>query len=228
MRESRKGVARNISIHAPPRGATNSTTRAQSRMAFQFTPLREGRRIGMITPSPYAVTFQFTPLREGRRDVSRMVTTLRDISIHAPPRGATPCTALHGGAFFISIHAPPRGATAAAALDALTADLFQFTPLREGRHADARLPIIQLISIHAPPRGATFNRRKSRQSKCISIHAPPRGATRHPERRLSRQSISIHAPPRGATQTAALRSFVIDFNSRPSARGDFSCKISRE
>ena len=32
--------------------------------------------------------FQFTPLREGRRDVNNIVMCA-EISIHAPPRGAT-------------------------------------------------------------------------------------------------------------------------------------------
>ena len=34
--------------------------------------------------------------------------------------------------------------------------LFQFTPLREGRHVDTLMDALQSISIHAPPRGATF------------------------------------------------------------------------
>ena len=34
-----------ISIHAPPRGATPETGMASTTAAFQFTPLREGRRV---------------------------------------------------------------------------------------------------------------------------------------------------------------------------------------
>ena len=76
---------------------------------FQFTPLREGRH----APKPRytAITrFQFTPLREGRRYI-RMCILLCDISIHAPPRGAT----MKKSAVNV-----PR-------------EQFQFTPLREGR-----------------------------------------------------------------------------------------------
>ena len=99
-----------ISIHAPPRGATCITASSNSSSAFQFTPLREGRRA----------------TKQGGGSVY-------DISIHAPPRGAT--AVQHGGADarhfnsrpsargdnvairasmanLISIHAPPRGATA--------------------------------------------------------------------------------------------------------------------
>ena len=77
----------------------------------------------------------------------------------------------------------------------------------------------------------------------ISIHAPPRGATRDVQLVVGEVSISIHAPPRGATSlfspVGMMRVFQftplregrppphglssacpLDFNSRPSARGD--------
>ena len=80
-------------------------------MKFQFTPLREGRLAPAVRESPLEL-FQFTPLREGRRQgvpnyivkFSFQFTPLREgrhggyqvnapedeeISIHAPPRGAT-------------------------------------------------------------------------------------------------------------------------------------------
>ena len=99
-----------ISIHAPPRGATRRSAFAESANVFQFTPLREGRRLGLSA-----------------------LACLPYISIHAPPRGATQprnrqarCSAhfnsrpsargdrfarQRGQALHISIHAPPRGAT---------------------------------------------------------------------------------------------------------------------
>ena len=57
-----------ISIHAPPRGATWKYNERHAIDLFQFTPLREGRRV-------------------------RKIKTIDDpdISIHAPPRGATGC-----------------------------------------------------------------------------------------------------------------------------------------
>ena len=54
-----------ISIHAPPRGATNSIFTFDANVLFQFTPLREGRR-SSSTASKVSGIFQFTPLREGR------------------------------------------------------------------------------------------------------------------------------------------------------------------
>ena len=100
-----------ISIHAPPRGATEDTVQPFKIDEFQFTPLREGRRPRpdnqfffldfnsrpsargdssvMLSVMPVS-SFQFTPLREGRREVADIRHRNRDISIHAPPRGATP------------------------------------------------------------------------------------------------------------------------------------------
>ena len=124
--------AASISIHAPPRGAT--------------TKRRSCLRI---------LLFQFTPLREGRPGANVQAGTLTTISIHAPPRGATAVVAQRRAPRSISIHAPPRGATDEKCGNR-TEEVFQFTPLREGR------PYIAIgaigsrdISIHAPPRGAT-------------------------------------------------------------------------
>ena len=98
-----------ISIHAPPRGATWSFPPSRDYPTFQFTPLREGRPAGQSAmgnrndfnsrPSARgdqvcmdfapAGAFQFTPLREGRHKAKFEGMRLTDISIHAPPRGAT-------------------------------------------------------------------------------------------------------------------------------------------
>ena len=78
--------------------------------------------------------------------------------------------------------------------------LFQFTPLREGRHDYViRDGIMLAISIHAPPRGATQLQPVQGEGWHISIHAPPRGATSFAALSAAAFSISIHAPPRGAT-----------------------------
>ena len=93
--------------------------RAASKAAgeFQFTPLREGRLPHRAEPGGVR-QFQFTPLREGRRCFKCSASLRRryfnsrpsargdthldngllneDISIHAPPRGAT-CASCAGG-----------------------------------------------------------------------------------------------------------------------------------
>ena len=153
---------------------------------------------------------------------------------------STPCP--------ISIHAPPRGATPHARRNGRIDGLFQFTPLREGRRFRLSFVLVaSRISIHAPPRGATRAGNVDAQLRFfISIHAPPRGATRRttcargctlfqftPLREGRQQSmqynmsirkiISIHAPPRGATAAQMFQAFLGSyFNSRPSARGDVS------
>ena len=63
---------RNISIHAPPRGATRKGRAHGNIGVFQFTPLREGRQ-QYATVSYVDEKFQFTPLREGRHNVQRAV-----------------------------------------------------------------------------------------------------------------------------------------------------------
>ena len=99
-----------ISIHAPPRGATNGREHGLFiEMNFNSRPSARGdsfvvvltifNPISIHAPPrgatdienrvKYTITFQFTPLREGRPFAVSVV--FRDcISIHAPPRGATP------------------------------------------------------------------------------------------------------------------------------------------
>ena len=120
-----------ISIHAPPRGATFAGAVGMSaEWYFNSRPSARGDKRRVAKGSRRA--FQFTPLREGRRAV---------------------CASLHDAQ--ISIHAPPRGATLPFA-PWWTLTPFQFTPLREGRLTVSVYDSPRgAISIHAPPRGAT-------------------------------------------------------------------------
>ena len=65
-----------ISIHAPPRGATPSSSTYSVDRIFQFTPLREGRRL-ILSAIISVNIFQFTPLREGRRNPALELFRLR-------------------------------------------------------------------------------------------------------------------------------------------------------
>ena len=209
-------------------GRLQGTPRKRRSFPFQFTPLREGRRARKARRHATA-RFQFTPLREGRRAMRGDSGTSDDISIHAPPRGATEENTRILQERRISIHAPPRGAT---------------LKLTDGREAGTP------ISIHAPPRGATdsfkcavhdvlyFNSRPSARGdrgcgqgdgcRCISIHAPPRGATTFNMAKYAQSQISIHAPPRGATPCVGRScSSHLYFNSRPSARGDMPETVAK-
>ena len=137
--DRRKGyeeLFRFISIHAPPRGATRRTHNAGSPRLFQFTPLREGRRNSRKSRL-MGRYFNSRPSARGDRcDFSPF--ELCSISIHAPLRGATGCAQATKDSCFISIHAPPRGATARWGGRRIKRE-FQFTPLREGRLAQAEL-----------------------------------------------------------------------------------------
>ena len=80
----------------------------------------------------------------------------KQISIHAPPRGATG-RELIAAQRHISIHAPPRGAT-----------LFLSEAMRRTADFNSR-PSARGDACVFPPRNAMR----------ISIHAPPRGATKY-------------------------------------------------
>ena len=85
-------VTREISIHAPTRGATSPTTFICSEKPFQST-LPQGERLPGLCTRPITRRFQSTlpqgerqPL-SGRHTITLQVDAL--ISIHAPTRGAT-------------------------------------------------------------------------------------------------------------------------------------------
>ena len=99
-----------ISIHAPPRGATDVEYVNYWQIIFQFTPLREGRRSVALVPINCNL-FQFTPLREGRRVIRSGSATVTAAFQFTPLREGRHLDCNHHG----------RG------------DGFQFTPLREGR-----------------------------------------------------------------------------------------------
>ena len=164
-----------ISIHAPPRGATSiAWTKAGTKVISIHAPPR-GATIILATCLLGCGYFNSRPSARGD-DVAKDKNAFNKISIHAPPRGATRKLQTN--------------------LDRIK---FQFTPLREGRHARRE----------GEETAGYFNSRPSargdvalvlrRLRLAISIHAPPRGATTASRVRLANQSISIHAPPRGAT-----------------------------
>ena len=99
-----------ISIHAPPRGATGHQASSDELPRFQFTPLREGRRY-FEPPRRRQKNFNSRPSARGDEEICKAGNRATDISIHAPPRGATYWVLNNFGGNFISIHAPPRGAT---------------------------------------------------------------------------------------------------------------------
>ena len=190
-------------------------------------------------------SFQFTPLREGRPPQAATPRHGRHFNSRPSARGDVQISFVVILPIFISIHAPPRGATQDARAPAGD-DLFQFTPLREGRR-NPRLRVgLQIRHFNSRPsaRGDValadavdavlyFNSRPSARgdARCmgtmcsINQHFNSRPSARG-DFRLQRDYhgalISIHAPPRGATRQSAVNCFKLNFNSRPSARGDWT------
>ena len=165
-----------ISIHAPPRGATAEWQYVLPVWNFNSRPSARGDRV--LLPSPFPSSyfnsrpsargdqaqhimvvnfdlFQFTPLREGRRGKRTERGRRQNISIHAPPRGATVLDEAKRQGFPISIHAPPRGATRGKKPDWACDANFNSRPSARGDQTKRCIHELRQISIHAPPRGAT-------------------------------------------------------------------------
>ena len=215
-----KEEGRQISIHAPPRGATGLRWTVSAACLFQFTPLREGRQSVSLL-SITIKTFQFTPLREGRPYRNYATQEVNLISIHAPPRGATPQEFSMRRAALISIHAPPRGATPTSRLRSIAAH-FNSRPSARGDITADIDPDNNSVFQFTPLReGRPGGNGKENRDVDISIHAPPRGAT-HVRRVKPGGHPYFNSRPsaRGDQHGQRLGLYCAHFNSRPSARGD--------
>ena len=211
-----------ISIHAPPRGATFYRKLNGSSELFQFTPLREGRRCPRRRAYRRRLLFQFTPLREGRLHQQRPFAASSDFNSRPSARGDSMAGGFGGFNFpfqftplregrrprystnfhqqYFNSRPSARGDAVAGLCVAALAGVFQFTPLREGRRYRALLESPGNKFQFTPLReGRRCRRGGWRVRQHISIHAPPRGATRYRAASYSARKISIHAPPRGAT-----------------------------
>ena len=171
--------------------------------------------------------------------------TSDDISIHAPPRGATFAASESPGVGKISIHAPPRGATVIRGCVYRGIELFQFTPLREGRPTEItrrrKSTLFQFtplregrraltsatvstdrISIHAPPRGATHPSHGQKQERRLFQFTPLREGRRASRQGQPGQCTFQFTPLREGRRlnSGAATMSAFYFNSRPSARGD--------
>ena len=167
--------------------------------AFQFTPLREGRRRLAGRRTGACAYFNSRPSARGDRAATEAKLQPWLISIHAPPRGATEDPMIYKKQDIISIHAPPRGATQRRMAARQRNGAFQFTPLREGRPATGRRITRLTIFQFTPLR---------------------EGRPRSPGERRCTASFQF-TPLREGRRLVVFLSFVaFHFNSRPSARGD--------
>jgi len=172
-----------VSIHAPARGATPNPRAPRPGKPFQSTPLREGRLMAVSSPSN-SVCFNPRPCARGD-DPEGLAHVAQHVSIHAPARGATiaPRSARWWGV--VSIHAPARGATTPCHRSLWSpcgfnprpcargdwrnvsrssgTNMFQSTPLREGRQGHLR---------RWPRADARFNPRPCARGDCASRERP--------------------------------------------------------
>ena len=194
---------------------------------FQSTRPR-GARLGRSIKGIGSLQFQSTRPRGARPVHDAAVCVGNQVSIHAPTRGATACSA--------SSRSWDRGFNPRAHAGRDHREILESTNQRRfnprahaGRDLDFYWPSLAYIgvSIHAPTRGATLKQINAEIDKTVSIHAPTRGATtdarpiitqcsvfQSTRPRGARQvgigrahcklKVSIHAPTRGATARVAL------------------------
>ena len=164
--------------------------------------------------------FNSRPSARGDADVLNIAVPTSDFNSRPSARGDVG-KVLSGVQSVISIHAPPRGATPTLA-DFNTGSIFQFTPLREGRLENRFLdkPVLQFQ--FTPLREGRPPSTSIEYKKAGFQFTPLREGRPVIRRKLQQvRKISIHAPPRGAT--VFRKPFICSgyyFNSRPSARGD--------
>ena len=144
---------------------------------FQFTPLREGRLA--VCPRMPLATLHFNSRPSARGDISFFLSSPSvDISIHAPPRGATIASVVRSTYCDISIHAPPRGATSHVSTSIIRSlPYFNSRPSARGDQYGWRRGQNQQDFNSRPSARGDVLRRRACKRRSISIHAPPRGAT---------------------------------------------------
>ena len=147
-------LIRDVSIHAPGRGATRFNPFRLLAYQFQFTH-PGGVRLSLVFGLLRKERFN-SRTREGCDSAGfPCLHSHLGVSIHAPGRGATLSRWTAGSGGGVSIHAPGRGATV----------------------AGASIGVLPTVSIHAPGRGATCVCTFVLPRCTVSIHAPGRGAT---------------------------------------------------
>ena len=189
---------------------------------FQFTPLREGRRRSKSSITAH-LNFNSRPSARGDDYLTDKPLEATDISIHAPPRGATSWHWRSRSIRAISIHAPPRGATLHSAVKRPRRDDFNSRPSARGDTKQTEQWLsFSYFNSRPSARGdrkrstalltsTNFNSRPSargdnaavvrgRESRHYFNSRPSaRGDAAVRERQEADGTISIHAPPRGAT-----------------------------
>ena len=143
----------NFNSRPSARGDCRGRCSARADGIFQFTPLREGRPRNALNSSRVE---DFNSRPSARGDAGSRQDAPGWTYFNSRPSARGDRDSGHRGLPpFISIHAPPRGATCKNAMKS-RGNIFQFTPLREGRPALAT----------ASSTRAYFNSRPSARGDC--------------------------------------------------------------
>ena len=189
----------NFNSRPSARGDGSSVNDGWTIKLFQFTPLREGRLAPRSAISRRTRYFNSRPSARGDARLMQSIT-LSLISIHAPPRGATPrCSALYAAGLHFNSRPSARGDD----MHFREADaevVFQFTPLREGRHYTLSPTSRSILFQFTPLREGRLCQDLFNYPEILFQFTPLREG--RPELRRLWLSKQLH------------------FNSRPSARGD--------
>ena len=164
----------------------------------QFTPLREGRLLDFLHRRVSVDISIHAPPRGATRGIGDINTTC-NISIHAPPRGATHPRGVYVLGIGISIHAPPRGATPAARRTRRSM-YFNSRPSARGdsvkRIRREYLGTFQFTPLREGRRSSSSSKRRFKAFQFTPLRE---GRLTSDFANIERKIISIHAPPRGAT-----------------------------
>ena len=186
---------------------------------FQFTPLREGRLALSSTLGEDKTNFNSRPSARG--DGNPYTPLIRQKYFNSRPSARGDGTSPAHGCWrrFISIHAPPRGATKSQTFG-IEIEIFQFTPLREGRQAENGHEKGGKKFQFTPLREG--RRLLLADSFDVRLHFNSRPSARGDLETVQKSLesfISIHAPPRGATQGAVSDGVASVFQFTPLREG---------
>ena len=244
VRHARAGV----SIHAPARGAAAASRRPFATSRFRSTLPRGERHLraaaapasrcfdprsragsGRATGALPANAFGFDPRsRAGSGARQRVRNRARDVSIHAPARGAAGSKRQPHPIDGVSIHAPARGAAIVGPKMVGLVTVSIHAPARGAAQPIDGEPEPAPVSIHAPARGAAPAGSVGPQRRAVSIHAPARGAATAYAGSARCADVSIHAPARGAACEALCgRCYQGSFDPRSRAGSGVGPRVAR-
>ena len=211
-----------VSIHAPARGAT-PRSRTSTRTGTCFNPRpRAGGRPHRAVARGVARRFQSTPPRGGRLPRRRRPRSRREVSIHAPARGATSMASislLYVGSF----NPRPRAGGDAGSRSRWTPlGRFNPRPRAGGDLAQAVPRKCQRVFQSTPPRGGRPARRSRAPSVRWCFNPRPRAGGDRPRPGSVFRSESFNPRPRagGDLGWRRRRALPNGFNPRPRAGGD--------